>query len=195
MSSGRDRGLRMLAPPRCAEPDTIRHLGGVARTGGRAPAPRPRSRASRQGGRIVTGGAARDERRGIRVSGTCRIRRGSLVAAGCRDVRWRRTATGMQVHHPPVLGTGREPASFSSRPDPATHGAGRKVPVRPGGTTRNLVSMVGASVCYPQWRQSRTNWFATVAQLVEQRFRKPQVVGSSPTRGSTSRLPVPMIGG
>ena len=25
---------------------------------------------------------------------------------------------------------------------------------------------------------------ATVAQLVEQRFRKPQVVGSSPTRGS-----------
>ena len=26
---------------------------------------------------------------------------------------------------------------------------------------------------------------ATVAQLVEQRFRKPQVVGSSPTRGST----------
>ena len=27
---------------------------------------------------------------------------------------------------------------------------------------------------------------ATVAQLVEQRFRKPQVVGSSPTRGSSS---------
>ena len=25
---------------------------------------------------------------------------------------------------------------------------------------------------------------ATVAQLVEQRFRKPQVVGSNPTRGS-----------
>lgn len=30
--------------------------------------------------------------------------------------------------------------------------------------------------------------FATVDQLVEQRFRKPQVVGSSPTRGSSFGL-------
>lgn len=45
------------------------------------------------------------------------------------------------------------------------------------------------AVCYAQSRQSETGRFATVAQLVEQRFRKPQVVGSSPTRGSTSKLP------
>ena len=29
---------------------------------------------------------------------------------------------------------------------------------------------------------------ATIAQLVEQRFRKPQVVGSSPTRGSSESV-------
>ena len=82
---------------------------------------------------------------------------------------------------------------FSRCPEPPDNGVvGAGLP-RFGEESTESLGWAELAVCYAQKRQSRTGLFATVAQLVEQRFRKPQVVGSSPTRGSTPRLRAPRI--
>ena len=43
----------------------------------------------------------------------------------------------------------------------------------------------GPMICFGPSAGEKCGYPATVAQLVEQRFRKPQVVGSTPSRGSS----------